>query len=93
MEGIAQAIRSAGVTATFHAVTHTNISIQLGHELLPHVQITSIFRLKIFCHLNLFKYMSHICKLDDFFGMYHGLGMRLVDGVFGSRQLLKFVIL
>ncbi|ELT95424.1 hypothetical protein CAPTEDRAFT_226268 [Capitella teleta] len=84
MEGIAQGILGAGVTAAFHPVTLTKVLIQIGHEPVAPSPGTSIFGRKVLCYPNLFKYLGHIRKQDGFFGMYRGLMPRLAGGLIGT---------
>jgi len=74
----------AAASIVFHPITYTKVLIQLGHEPLPAVPSSTIFGRKVLAYPSVFKYLGHIKKRDGFFGLYRGLGARLVGGVAAS---------
>lgn len=90
---IGQYALGAAASIVFHPITYTKVLIQLGHEPLPPVPTTTIFGRKVLAYPSVFKYLGHIKKREGFFGLYRGLGARLVGGIaasFVSNQTLVY---
>jgi len=84
VDPMAQMLLGSGVSIIFHPVIYTKTLIQLGHEPLSPYATTTIFGRSTFMYPNAYKYMCHIKKVDGFFGLYRGLGARLVGGIASS---------
>lgn len=81
MDKFAQSVLGAGVTAVMHPLTYAKVLIQIGYEPLDPSMGRTIFGGQQMMYPNTFKYISYIKRTDGFFGLYRGLGARLVSGI------------
>lgn len=82
--GLAQHAIGSCITAFFHPIGYTKTLIQIGHEPLPPVQVTTWFGKNKLCYPSVIKYIRHIKKMDGFFGLYRGLLPRILGGTVGN---------
>lgn len=83
---IPQYLTSAGLTTVFHPLGYAKVLIQVGHEPLdPSLTGTWFgFGKQQYIYPNIFKYIGHIYRTDGFFGLYRGVGSRIVSGFIGN---------
>jgi carrier protein len=84
-----QYVLGCGVTASLHPLTYAKVLIQLGHEPLTPTIGKSIFGKPVVTYPNIFKYLGHIRKSEGFFGMYRGLGAKLIGSFAGNTISMK----
>ena len=84
MEDVKKVVLPTTLRAVFHPVIYAKTLIQLGHEPIPPVMVTTIFGKKALQLPNIFKYVGHIKRTDGFFGMYRGFGPRILEGIVAS---------
>lgn len=79
-----QVLFGIGVTAAAHPLAYAKVLVQIGHEPLPPFPGRNIFGRKVLLLPNVFKYVGHIRKTDGFFGLYRGLGYKIVTNFVGT---------
>jgi len=75
---------SIAMTAVAHPLTYVKVLIQVGHEPIAPIQTTTFFGQKVWRLPNLFQYVGHIRSVDGWFGLYRGLGPRIVHNIVSS---------
>lgn len=72
------------VTALMHPIGYAKVLIQAGYEPLPPKASVSLFGKESLVYPNVLQYMSHIKKVDGFWGLYRGVFPRVVSGTIGN---------
>lgn len=75
---------SAAMTAVAHPLTYVKVLIQIGHEPLPPQETTTFFGKKVMRLPNFLQYAGHIKQTDGWFGLYRGLGPRILHNIVSS---------
>ena len=81
---LAQYGTGALVTATLHPLGYAKVLIQTGYEPLPPKSSVSLFGKESLVYPNVLQYISHIKKVDGFWGMYRGVFPRVLSGTLGN---------
>ena len=81
---LAQFGTGALVTATLHPLGFAKVLIQTGYEPLPPKSSVSLFGKESLVYPNVLQYISHIKKVDGFWGMYRGVFPRVLSGTLGN---------
>ena len=81
---LAQYGTGALVTATLHPLGFAKVLIQTGYEPLPPKSSVSLFGKESLVYPNVLQYISHIKKVDGFWGMYRGVFPRVLSGTLGN---------
>ena len=81
---LAQVGTGALVTATLHPLGYAKVLIQSGYEPLPPKSSISLFGKESLVYPNVLQYISHIKKVDGFWGMYRGVFPRVLSGTLGN---------
>ena len=68
-------------STAFYPLTMGKTLIQMGYEPLKPVPIKTIFGTPKLAYPNIFKYLNYIRQEDGFFGLYRGLGYKLMLAV------------
>ena len=72
---------SAAMTAAAHPLTYVKVLIQVGHEPIAPVPATTIFGKQVWYLPNVFQYARYIKQVDGWFGLYRGVGPRVVHNI------------
>ncbi|XP_030379173.1 mitochondrial carrier homolog 2 [Scaptodrosophila lebanonensis] len=70
--------------ALMHPYEYAKVLMQLGHEPLAPINCRSILGRAMTILPNVHKYLKHIKRTDGFFGLYRGLGPRLLGNICSS---------
>jgi carrier protein len=76
---ISSAIISGFMQAPFYPTSYVKVLLQIGHEPLPPFKSSSILGREQYFYPNAFVYMKYIYSVEGFFGLYRGLGMKIIS--------------
>ncbi|KAK7094984.1 mitochondrial carrier homolog 2-like [Littorina saxatilis] len=81
---LAQYGTGALVTGILHPLGYAKVLIQAGYEPLQPKSSVSLFGKESMVYPNVLQYISHIKKVDGFWGLYRGVVPRVLSGTVGN---------